>query len=118
MEDLYNCPDYIAHKVTKVDTLPGLALKYKTTTHLIRKINRLPNDMVFQRDFIFIPKTIGCTAPIPSADTLSESGRISIFASKTGCASEESRYYLEEADWNVNTAFTNWKEDMTWSKKN
>jgi len=118
LEELFNDPNYFAHKVTMLDTLAGLALKYKTTRENIKRINRLPNDMVIQREFIFIPKTPGVTTPAPSEDTLSESGRIHMFVSKTGCAKEEARYYLEESKWNVDEALSNWREDMSWSKKN
>ena len=115
LEKLLNHPDYITHLVTKVDTLAGLALKYKTSTSTIRRINRLPNDLVYQRDLIFIPKTPGCSEPIPSVDGLSKGNKISYFVTKTGCVPEESTFYLEEAQWDIDQAIKNWKEDMSWS---
>lgn len=118
IEELINHPDYFAHKVTKIDTLAGLALKYKTSTGTIKRINRLPNDLVFQRDLIFIPKSPGCTKPLDfSEDNLSNTGKISVFVTKTGCADEEGKFYLEESNWDLDEALSNWREDMSWSNK-
>merc|ERR1712137_1113706 len=116
LEKLLNHPSYIAHRVTKVDTLAGLALKYKTNTATIKRVNRLPNDMVFQREIIFIPKSVGVTAPIPSVDDMGNGNKISYFVAKTGCVAEESSFYLEEANWDVDQALKNWREDLSWSK--
>lgn len=115
LEELIQHPDYITHQVTRADTLAGLALKYKTTTSTIKRVNRMPNDLVFQRDVIFIPKTAGCTQPIPSIDKMPNSSKIGFFVSRTGCAKEEAKFYLEESDWDVDTAVKSWKEDMSWS---
>ena len=118
LEDMIDHPGYIAHRVTRCDTLAGLALKYKTSTSVIRRVNRLPNDMVFQRDWIFIPKTAGVITPVPSSDAIPHSHLIRLFIQETRCIREEASFYLEESDWNVEAAVSAWKEDCRWDKKN
>ena len=116
-EHLLDDPNYIAHRVTMLDTLAGLALKYKTTREVIRRTNRLPNDMVIQRDFIFIPRSANSMNSISSSNDLSENGILRIFIGKTGCGREEARFYLEASKWVINDAMELWHEDMKWSKK-
>lgn len=64
---------YIKHKVSKTDTLQGLALKYGATTEQIRRANRLwANDSLFLRESLLIPVPFG-SASSPSEVILNES---------------------------------------------
>ncbi|XP_034936501.1 lysM and putative peptidoglycan-binding domain-containing protein 2 [Chelonus insularis] len=53
----------IKHFVSKTDTLPGIALKYGTTTEQIRRINRLwASDSLFLREYLLVPVINNSTA--------------------------------------------------------
>lgn len=49
---------YFVHFTSKKDTLPGLALFYKTTVEAIKQSNRIINDQfIHTRQYLLIPKT-------------------------------------------------------------
>jgi len=115
LEEMKQHSDYFPHYVTSTDTLAGLSLKYNLPPSKIKQINRLHNDSISHREVIYLPKTAESQGKTPgNRDT--EDDKICLFAFQTGCVREESKFYLEEANWDVNKALEDWKSDVAWSK--
>lgn len=111
-------PNYFAHRVTHADTLAGLALRYKTTKETLKRVNRLFNDIVGQREYIWVPKSPDVQGPTPSDEPRTQKAHLrDAFAKRTGCAPEEAAYYLEECNWDAAAAYKNWQDDMSWANR-
>ena len=107
---------YFVHTVSRVDTLAGIALRYKTTRETIKKVNRMYNDLVWQRDFLWIPKTGDSRGPAPAqALQPQKEDLIRVFALTSKCTREEASFYLSENNWDMKLSLQNWHEDATWS---
>jgi len=112
---------FFIHPVSTNETLVGIALKYKTTTAELRRINRLTTDtQLFGKKNIYIPKKGDIQGPIPSAP-LSEEQKmrhaINNVKLKTGCSTEEAKWYLSDHDNDVDKAVAQWKEDNKWEQQ-
>ena len=107
------------HEVTSTDTLAGLALKYKTSKATLKRINHMYNDLVYQRDTIWIPKAAGGpTGPIPSSPDDRKISVVAAFAAQASCTTEEARFYLDMANGVASTAMEHLLSDKAWSTAN
>jgi len=112
---------YFIHPVSTNETLVGIALKYRTTTSELRRINRLATDsQLFSKKSIYIPKTDAVQGPIiapPSSEEKKQRVAVHSLKSQTGCSTEEAKWYLSDHDYNLEEALAQWKQDNTWEKK-
>jgi len=118
LDELAQHPDFFAHMVSVADTLQGLSIRYHTSTEVIRRVNRLKTNNVFERKIVYIPKSHLITTPIPQIHPVNtNASKLANFVTKTGCAKEEAKFYLESADWDLEQALVEWKDDMAWQSK-
>lgn len=126
---------YTLHKVSNIETLAGIALRYNVTVSSIQKLNRLNGQQIHQLKFIRIPKSEAEVAAINAmlADRNSVANeaaalrsaaaqaqlRIKLFRKRTGVHSnEEAKYYLHECQDDVDQAIEMYKEDLRWEEEN
>ncbi|XP_057338347.1 lysM and putative peptidoglycan-binding domain-containing protein 2 [Microplitis mediator] len=65
----------IKHIICKTDTLPGIALKYGTTTEQIRRINRLwASDSLFLRESLLVPAPVQINSASTSSSCSNNDG--------------------------------------------
>jgi len=118
-----NPSPFIKHEVRDTDTLPGIALKYNTTTQAIKQLNKLASDHVFTRRYLYIPHDGQTPLPEQTPDEVSETTvrrrllKDFMKASKIS-SKEEAEYYLDESDWNLEMALEVYQKDIEWEKQN
>ncbi|KAG8041807.1 hypothetical protein G9C98_007111 [Cotesia typhae] len=65
----------VKHIICKTDTLPGIALKYGTTTEQIRRINRLwASDSLFLREYLLVPVPVQKNSASTSSSYINNDG--------------------------------------------
>ncbi len=64
--------EWTRHKITTGETLGGIALRYQTTTDMIKETNNLKNDLIRANEHLMIPHAVKA----PSAYTQSVEARI------------------------------------------
>jgi len=109
-------PDYYKHIVEDGETLVGLSLKYSIHASELRRINKLSSDLqIYSKKFIYIPKTpenVHLLAPKSTKSSDNKPLLLRVFQRKTGVTSQdEARYYMDEAEYNVDKAVKQWQED-------
>jgi len=123
---------FIAHKVHPDDSLSALAVRYYTTEEAIRQYNRR---VVFDTldnvtgDIIQIPCHVSESDLAPPDPNKEEERRkrelVRNFVQKAvasgkgiRCHDTEAAFYLDEAEWSLDKAFKQWKEDTDWERQN
>jgi len=123
---------FISHKVHPDDSLAALAVRYYTTEESIRQYNRR---VVFDSldnvtgDILQIPCHVS-ESDLPPPDPTKEEERrkrelVRTFVrqahqsnSSLLCQDSEAAFYLDEAEWSLDKAFKQWKEDTDWERQN
>eukprot|EP00040_Diaphanoeca_grandis_P026814 m.150719 g.150719 ORF g.150719 m.150719 type:complete len:262 (+) comp30741_c0_seq4:1795-2580(+) len=110
------------HLVGLSDTIQGVALKYGTTTQMIKQLNQLGmNGNIFERQWLYLPTGNGASGPpsvaLPTLEEFQEQSRIAIkatFMQHTMCSDEESKCYVELNDFDFSKAIHEYQEDLKW----
>jgi len=118
-------PKLVRHRVTTLDTLLGLSLKYGVSVDLIKQANRMGSESVFQYKFLDIPNP----TKLPSQEeieadqkNLPKEGKEGIMISRflrmaSSKDEAEARFYLEECGWDVNKAVKMREDDLEWEEE-
>jgi len=82
-------------------------------------VNRLTTDQVITRKTLLVPKSPNARLPEPEdIANLEESQRKlrcqKEFRKATGCGTEETTFYLEDCEYNLEEAIGAWKGDREW----
>jgi len=103
------------HTVMPDDTLQGICLRYRTSVQDIRRMNCFSGNSIQFKKILFIPIRKGVQVQMQenTHDVL-----IQKFKNATGESAVESRIYLEESEWNVESAIEKWNIDDNWEKGN
>jgi len=114
----HEIPPFIEHVVQKNDSLIHLSLKYDVSVSQLRQVNfLLTGDMIHHRKTWLIPTNGRLITPeTPKPPT--ERELILRFKSRFGCTFEEANYYLQESNWEFETASKEFEEDKKWEASN
>jgi len=108
---------YYKHRLSSTDTLRGLAVKYSVTPSSIKKANRIfgMDDEIHLKDFILIPwdNTVSAVKETNSNDDLIKQFKVELHIS-----TEEAKFYLSDAEWDISLARTTYSQDLAFEKNN
>jgi len=110
---------FFIHVVTKTDTLVGLALRYGVSVDEIKRANFLTSgQLIWHRKNLRIPTHGRVFQPqriaVPTHREIA-----SLFKNKTGCKDlAEAKYYLEDCEYDMETALKHFEEDKKWENEN
>ncbi len=114
------------HPVLSTDTLVGISLKYNIPVSFtpsnaskakdIQRANKLTSQQIYHKKVLLIPKSSDFQFPTTEPDTRTEILRS--FRSKTSMSTEDAKFYLEEAEYNLEKALKHWADDEAWAKNN
>lgn len=118
-------PGCVLHTVSPLDTLAGIALRYRVTMEAVRRANRLPTEEVVGHRTLIIPTSY--VPPPPSAEeTTAQLAALAdqqarqrsklhkLFCELGRCTSDEARFYLENNDWAFDRAMAQRRGDLAW----
>ncbi|CAD8189739.1 unnamed protein product [Paramecium pentaurelia] len=112
---------YFEHEI-KGETLQGLAIKYNITPESIRKFNNLTTNEIYYLKSIIIPNQSSYDNQQKEMD---QNSLHKIFMLQymlknildpTDHSEKVAKYYLEVADWDLNKAIQEYKEDREFDK--
>jgi LysM repeat protein len=106
-------PSIVEHTVMPTDTLQGICLKYRISAVELRRLNLFSGNNIQIKKSLLIPLQGG------AAVTPQENSRDVILQRFRNITSEgvaESRLYLEEHNWDLNTAVQAWRQDENWEE--
>eukprot|EP01102_Stenamoeba_stenopodia_P009095 TRINITY_DN2666_c0_g1_i1.p1 TRINITY_DN2666_c0_g1~~TRINITY_DN2666_c0_g1_i1.p1 ORF type:complete len:385 (+),score=113.61 TRINITY_DN2666_c0_g1_i1:136-1155(+) len=126
---------YTLHPITSLDTLAGLSLRFNTPVNALQRLNKLPNQQIQHLKYLRIPKSeaeiAAINAKLAEKNALSneiaalrsvqaqEQTKIKLFRKATGVQSnEETKFYLQECNGDLDEAIKLWKEDQAWEEAN
>lgn len=114
--DEENNPNVVVHEILPEDTLEGICLKYNVTATEVRRVNMFSGNSIHFKKTLIIPLCKGLS--FSGKDNHStEDALLHRFQSDTGESSIEARIYLEDNNWNLDTAVQAWKGDQHWQNK-
>lgn len=105
----------VAHTVMPDDTLQGLCLRYGASPVAVRRMNHFSGNSIQFKTTLLIP--VG-RAP-PKLEQSPEYAREIIlqqFRNRTGESIAEARFYLEDANYDLDAAIAEWCSDEQWEK--
>jgi len=109
-------PEFIIYEVQEGDTLVGISLKYDVPVNEIQRANFITTGhQIFHRKTLRIPTHGRWLAP-QIVKPKGEAELISDFKGRTGSGSEEAKYYLREAEMDMEEAVKNFKDDKAWEQ--
>jgi len=118
-ESMKDCVPHEKHldcyTIQKNDTLVGIALKFGISVSELQKLNRLPNQGIFHLKTLLVPMK-NEEIPEKSVKSQNETDHQHIliqFQKKTHSSTEESKIYLEQTDYNLETALKEWEQDQS-----
>ncbi|CAD8091766.1 unnamed protein product [Paramecium primaurelia] len=112
---------YFEHEI-KGETLQGLAIKYNITPESIRKFNNLTSNEIYYLKSIIIPNQSSYDNQQKEMDqnSLHKIFMLQYMLKNILDPSDHSekvaKYYLEVADWDLNKAIQEYKEDREFDK--
>lgn len=105
-------------KVTKSDTLSGIAIRYNTSIQLIKKHNIMIGDHFNHLTELMIPRNNSTSPKVVVVDKkLAERQKTRSFMKATGAPRHEATYYLGEYSESLNYAISKWKEEAVFDRK-
>jgi hypothetical protein len=108
---VFEAPAIVEHVILPTDTLQGLCLRYRVTAVTLRQYNNFSGTAFRSRKYLRIPVEPGLPVNVQLS---SHEILIQRFKNETGESEKEARYYLEERDWKLNEALTDWTGDENW----
>jgi len=111
-------PTIIDHWVLPGENLRGICLRYNVKAPLLRQLNHFSGDNIRGIEVLRIPVRgyDGTGRTIPEQDP--KAVALQRFKSKSHLPTTESRFYLEENNWELEAALKNWQEDVTFEEEN
>jgi len=112
---------YVIHYVSPRDTLVGISFKYNVPVDHIKRANKMFSSNINEREKLIIPgaKTLPKTVNDPTDEMKVERERQRLtkrFQVATKSPEEETKFYLEEHDYDVEKALQSYKDDVEWEK--
>jgi len=117
------------HVVGPNDTLSGLSLRYGVSAANIKRVNHLQNDQIYHVKKLLIPHTNDeaviknlilkeTQEKINGAPVISNRLQtVKSFRQQTGADAEMAQFYLESANYDLDAALKEWKQDEEFEKK-
>ena len=105
------------HQVQLDDTLSGIALYYRTTVNEIKFLNNLFSNDVFLKKTLKIRTKFAPEKLKPHLEETREHKELRLirrFIIFTNAKVEEAKFYLSNNNWDVNTAVSEFKSDLSW----
>jgi hypothetical protein len=104
----------LEHVVLPSDTIQGICLRYRISATELRRYNMFSGNSIRFKKTLRIPIEPN-TPVIVQKDT--EEVILQKFKNLTGENTTESKIYLENSNWNLETAFKNWKNDEDFERQ-
>jgi len=114
-------PLFVEHKVLPTDTLQGLCLKYKISVVKLRQANGFSgSNLLLAPATLRIPVTVDAHGVVQSARSQDKKGEkfklYQLRLTLPNLSMREARSYLTFADWDLDAALAEAKEDLKWEE--
>jgi len=109
----------LKHKVLLTDTLKGVAIKYNITPATLKKTNKIfgPDDEIHLKDYLLIPRDPTSFGELAKLEGPTNNDILQLFKTENKITIEEARFYLTDADWDVDKARLELAKDREFEKK-
>ncbi|KAL4429915.1 hypothetical protein ABPG74_000281 [Tetrahymena malaccensis] len=118
-----NNSEFIIHKILPTDTLLGISIQYQVSEHRIKVANDLHSDEIYYKKELKIPNPQANNLSNLQIDPIKAQQDQLVFFFKTKILkgkdqqTKVARIYLEAADWDINQAEQDYKEDLEAEQK-
>jgi len=118
IREVFIADDSPYHTITPEDTLVGISLKYNIPVDEIKKANKMFSSNVQERKKLLIPgKGSGQVRPKTENEQVFERrNKLKEFQRLTGTELPEGKYYMEEANYDLEAAKTQYQQDVAWER--
>jgi len=109
--------NFIVHPLNRLDTLMGLALRYDVPIDELKRVNQLTGHNISHLFEILIPLKPNQTPEVKKIHLTKKQEQdqlIRSFRSKTGVDLDEAKFYMEEANFDLDAALSEYKADSQW----
>jgi hypothetical protein len=108
------------HRVGINETFVGIAIKYNTTTSVLKKLNRTLTDTnLISHRTIKVPFKYGSVQIVNNSKDVELKRAVKRFQILTKCTDyDESLFYVSDSNLDVGSAVNHFRNDITWEKSN